>query len=409
MRTFWLDFNLAFRNVVRQRRRSAIAVGAVTFGITALILANGFIEWIFMDFREATIKSQLGHLQIMRPGYLDRGKADPYAFLLPDAIPELETRSESRQIKTIAPRLSFSGLISRGEATISFMGDGVDPRQQQFFGDALHVSKGQNLSADDPLGIIVGEGLARNLGVDVGDKVILLANTASKGVNGVEVTIRGLFSTVTKAYDDSALRMPIDTARQLLRTRGAHVWVVLLNDTSQTDIMLAKLREKLRKDELEIVPWYALADFYNKTVALFTKQIHGIRLIIALIILLSILNTMTMSVMERTGEIGTSMALGVKRVGIMRLFMSEGILLGCLGGLFGLMLGVLLAYVVSYIGIPMPPPPGMARGYVGEILVTRNIALESLALAVSATLAASIYPAWRASRMQIVDALRYNR
>ena len=409
MRIFWLDFNLAFRNIVRQRRRSAIAIAAVAFGITALILANGFIEWIFLDFRESTIKSQLGHLQIVRPGYHDAGKADPYAFLLPDAVPELETPNEPQQIKAVAPRLSFSGLISHGDATLSFIGDGDDPRQQEVFGDALQISAGRNLSADDPLGIIVGEGLARNLGANVGDQVILLANTASRGTNAVEVTIRGLFSTVTKSYDDSALRMPIDTARQLLRTQGSHTWVVLLNDTSQTDIMLAKLRGKLQKDDLEIVPWYALADFYNKTASLFTKQIQGIRLIIALIILLSISNTMTMSVMERIGEIGTSMALGVKRAGIMRLFLSEGVLLGCLGGMLGLILGVLLAGVISSIGIPMPPPPGMARGYTGQILVTWDIALESLTLAIATTLAASIYPAWRASRMQIVDSLRHNR
>ena len=409
VRTFWLDINLAFRNVVRQKRRSTIAVGSVAFGITALILANGFIAWIFVDFRETTIKSQLGHLQVVRPGYHDAGKADPYAFLLPDAVPELETPNEPQHIKAVAPRLSFSGLISRGEATLSFIGDGDDPRQQEVFGDALQISAGRNLSADDPLGIIVGEGLARNLGANVGDQVILLANTASRGTNAVEVTIRGLFSTVTKSYDDSALRMPIDTARQLLRTQGSHTWVVLLNDTSQTDIMLAKLREKLQKNDLEIVPWYALADFYNKTASLFTKQIQGIRLIIALIILLSISNTMTMSVMERIGEIGTSMALGVKRTGIMRLFLSEGVLLGCLGGLLGLILGLLLASVISSIGIPMPPPPGMARGYTGQILVTWDIALESLALAIATTLAASIYPAWRASRMQIVDSLRHNR
>ncbi len=409
VRIFWLDLNLAFRNIVRQRRRSAIAIAAVAFGITALILANGFIEWIFLDFRESTIKSQLGHLQIVRPGYHDAGKADPYAFLLPDAVPELETPNEPQQIKAVAPRLSFSGLISHGDATLSFIGDGDDLRQQEVFGDALQISAGRNLSADDPLGIIVGEGLARNLGAHVGDQVILLANTASRGTNAVEVTIRGLFSTVTKSYDDSALRMPIDTARQLLRTQGSHTWVVLLNDTSQTDIMLAKLRGKLQKNDLEIVPWYALADFYNKTASLFTRQIQGIRLIIALIILLSISNTMTMSVMERIGEIGTSMALGVKRAGIMRLFLSEGVLLGCLGGLLGLMLGLLLASVISSIGIPMPPPPGMARGYTGQILVTWDIALESLALAIATTLAASIYPAWRASQMQIVDSLRHNR
>ncbi|WP_090829099.1 ABC transporter permease [Nitrosovibrio tenuis] len=409
MRTFWLDFNLAFRNIARQRRRSAIAVGAVGFGITALILANGFIEWIFLDFRESTIKSQLGHLQIVRPGYHGAGKADPYAFLLPDVIPELETPNEPRQIKAVAPRLSFSGLVSYGESTISFIGDGDDPRQQEAFGDALQISEGRNLAADDLLGIIVGEGLARNLGANVGDRVVLLASTASRGINAVEVTIRGLFSTVTKSYDDSALRMPIETARQLLRTQGSHVGIVLLNDTAQTDIVLAELREKLQKDNFEIVPWYDLADFYNKTVALYTRQINGVRLIIAVIILLSISNTMMMSVMERIGEIGTYMALGARRTGVMRRFLSEGVLLGCLGGLLGLLLGLILAYAISSVGIPMPPPPGMARGYTGQILVTWDIALKSLTLAVGTTLAASVYPAWRASRMQIVDALRHNR
>ena len=93
----------------------------------------------------------------------------------------------------------------------------------------------------------------------------------------------------------------------------------------------------------------------------------------------------------------------------MRLFVSEGLLIGCLGGITGVILGLLLAQGISAIGIPMPPPPGMARGYMGQILVTKDIALESLALAIGTTFAASVYPAWRAARMQIVDALRHNR
>jgi putative ABC transport system permease protein len=406
---FLLDFRLAFRNVVRQKRRSSIAVGSVAFGIAALILANGFIAWIFVDFRETTIKSQLAHLQIVRPGYHDAGTADPFAFLLPASIPKLPMANESQQIVIVAPRLSFAGLISHGESTLSFIGDAVGPQEQVAFGDSLHVSAGHNLSTDDPKAIIVGEGLARNLGVNVGDRVILLANTASGGINAVEVTVRGLFSTVTKSYDDSALRMPIDTARQLLRTEGSHVWAVLLNDTDQTDTVLQKLRRTLPVGEFEIVPWYKLADFYNKTVALYNKQIEGIRLIIALIILLSISNTMTINVMERIGEIGTSLALGVKRARIVRLFLSEGILLGCFGSLIGLTMGFLLANLISTIGIPMPPPPGMARGYTGQILVTWTLALESVMLALSTTLVASIYPAWKASRMSIVAALRHNR
>lgn len=409
MRTFWFDFFLAFRNITRHGRRSAIAVGAVALGITALVLASGFMEWMLREFRETTIKSQLGHLQIVRPGYHEAGKADPFAFLLPDAVPDLVAATESQQIKAVAPRLSFGGLISYGESTLSFIGDGVDPQEQVAFGNALQISTGQNLSTDDPMGIIVGEGLARNLGADVGHRVVLLANTASRGINAVEVTIRGLFTTVTKSYDDAALRMPIDTARQLLRTKGSHVWVVLLNNTDQTDSVFSTLRDTLQSDKFEIVPWYALASFYNKTANLFSRQTQGIQLIIALIILLSISNTMTMNVILRTGEIGTSMALGVKRSGIIRLFLCEGILLGCIGGLLGLMVALSLATLLSNIGIPMSPPPGMSRGFTGQILVTWDIVLDSLALTIGTTLLASVHPAWKASRMSIIDALRHNR
>jgi putative ABC transport system permease protein len=408
VKKYWLGFDLAYRNITRHKRRSIIAVGAVGFGVIAFILASGFIEYIFWGLREATIESQLGHIQISRPGYQESGKADPFSFLLSDTPPELEAVTEPHQIKAIAPRLSFSGLISHEEATLSFIGDGIDPRAQSAFGDSLQIVAGQNLSPADSKAIIMGAGLAQNLGVNIDDQVVLLAKTASGGINGVEVSIRGLFSTVTKAYDDSALRIPISTARQLLRTQGTHTWIMLLNDTAQTDTVLAGLRNKFGKD-FEIVPWYDLADFYNKTVVLFSKQVQGMRLIIAFIILLSISNTMTMSIIERTGEIGTSLALGVKRSIVMRLFLTEGIVLGCLGGAFGLTVGLLLASLISSIGVPMPPPPGMARGYMGEIRVTWDIALESLILAIGTTLAASLYPAWKASRMQIVDALRHNR
>ena len=409
MNTIWLDLSLAYRNIVRQRRRSAVAIGAISFGITALIVASGFIEWIFMDFRESTINAQLGHLQIVKPGYHDSGKADPYAFLLPNEVPQVGDASNAGAIKVVAPRLSFSGLISHGDATLSFIGEGVEPHAEAAFGNGLQISSGSNLAADDRKSVIVGEGLARNLGVTVGDTVVLLANTATGGTNAVELSVRGLFSTVTKAYDDAALRIPIETARTLLRSNGSHVWIVLLNKTADTDRVMASLQARLGNQGMEVVPWYQLAEFYNKTAQLFTKQIQGIKLIIAMIILLSISNTMTMTVIERIGEIGTAMALGVRRSGILRMFLSEGLLLGCFGGVVDVLTGVGMAALISSIGVPMPAPSGMAHGYIGEVLVTPRIAVEALLLAIATTLLASIYPAWKASRQAIVDALRFNR
>ena len=114
LNTFSLGFYFAVRNLGLQKRRSAIALGAITFGIVALILASGFIEWIFWAMRQSVIETQLGHIQIVRPGYHDAGKANPYAFLLPDTVPVLVAENDPQQINVIAPRLSFGGLISRG-------------------------------------------------------------------------------------------------------------------------------------------------------------------------------------------------------------------------------------------------------------------------------------------------------
>jgi putative ABC transport system permease protein len=193
-----------------------------------------------------------------------------------------------------------------------------------------------------------------------------------------------------------------------MRVQGAHALLLLLDDTRRTNDAVERLRRELPPKDYQVVPWYELADFYNKTVALFSKQVRVVWVIIAAIIVLSITNTMMMNVIERTWEIGTAMALGDTRRMILIRFIFEGSILGVLGGVIGLMLGVVVAFAISAIGIPMPAPPGMAHGYIGKILVTPLLAFQAVSLAVISTAAASIYPAWRASRLEIVDALRHN-
>ena len=138
------------------------------------------------------------------------------------------------------------------------------------------------------------------------------------------------------------------------------------------------------------MPWYETADFYNKTVALFSKQVGVLKFIIAAIIILSISNTLIMSVLERTSEIGTMMALGASRNAILRCFLGEGVVLGLLGGLLGVIAGVALALVISAIGVPMPAPPGMAWGYIGEVRTTFLLVFDAFALAVVTTLRSSV-------------------
>lgn len=404
-----LDVRLAFRSVLRQKRRSALGLAAVVFGIVALVLATGFIEWTFFAMREETINSRLGHIQIARAGYNESGVADPFKYLLSDQSPELATVSRAPGVTSVAPRLVFSGLVSHGDATLSFIAEGIDAEKEEPLSRSLAMTAGKGLSGDDAQGVIVGQGLADNLGVKVGDRIVLVANRRGGGINAVEVRVRGLFSTISKAYDDAALRVPLVIARKLLGVSGAHTWVVVLDRTEQTPSVLSKLQSDLAKSKLDITPWYDMADFYNKTVVLFSKQVGVLKVIIAAIIVLSISNTLMMGVLERTGEIGTRMALGYTSARILRQFMSEGVVLGVVGGVIGVVLAFALAHVISTIGIPMPPPPGRARGFIGEILVTWPIVFDAIVLAILTTLGASLYPAWRASRLAIVDALRHNR
>ncbi|MGC1819210.1 MAG: FtsX-like permease family protein, partial [Casimicrobiaceae bacterium] len=118
---------------------------------------------------------------------------------------------------------------------------------------------------------------------------------------------------------------------------------------------------------------------------------------------------LTMSTLERTGEIGTMLAMGTSRRSILRMHFAEGVLLGGAGAILGVLIGIGLALAISWVGIPMPPPPGRDSGYSAQIMVGFPVILDAIALALASAAVAGIYPAWKASRMPIVDALRANR
>lgn len=407
--TFPLDLKLAVRNIVRQGRRSWVGFSAVAAGVIALLMAAGFFEFNYNGMREGTIRARIGHVQAVKKGFLDSGMSDPYAYLIPEESADRYVLEALPNADVVAPRLVFSGLVSIGESTISFAGEGVDPVREKQVSGALRIIQGDDLDKIDAKEVIVGRGLAENLGLQPGQTVVLLVTTSSGGPNAVEVRVSGVFETTSKAYDDYALRLPLKTTQDLLRVKGVHNWLVLLNATKNTESYVAAAKSRVQSQDLELVPWYqtATADFYNKTVELFSKQVLVVKLMIAVIIVLSISNTMMTNVRERIGEIGTCMALGDTSATILRRFLAEGAVLGMFGGVIGCVLGYGLATLISWIGIPMPPPPGMASGYVAGIMLTPRIIIDALALAVITAFVAGLYPAWRASRMQIADALRY--
>ncbi len=401
---------LALRNVFRNRVRSLITLAAIAFGSTSLIIAGGFIEDTFIQLRESYIHSFLGHLQIYKKGFYEKGGARPFDYMMTDHEEITREIYSVEGVRQVTPRLEFSGLLSTGETTISFIGQGVDPEGERQISSFVQLDKGENLASGDKYHVILGKGLAHGIMADVGDPVILVANTMGGSINGLDVVVKGIFFTSSKAYDDRALRVPIKTAQRLLRTDDIQSLVVLLDDTAKTDLVKERLERifEERGHDLEIIPWYEMADFYNKTVDLYKRQFFVLKLIIGIIVVLSIFNTMNMSVLERIGEVGTIMAIGTRRSGVVRLFLLEGIILGFFGGILGLAGGYVLASIISYIGIPMPPPPGATIYWTAAIRIVPGVFAFSFALALVTALFSSVYPAYKACRLEIAEALRHN-
>jgi putative ABC transport system permease protein len=401
---------IAASNLTRNRKRSLIALFIVVAGVICMVLAVGFIQWVLWAMREATIQFQSGHIQVVRPGYYEMGTANPLAYLLPENSPDLKSIAATPGVKLVTPRLAVSGLISHGETTVPFIADGVVPANEAELSKALRIAEGHNLTRSTAKEVILGRGLARNLGVKPGDTVALLVTAKGGSMNAVELKVVGIFVSPNQAYDAAALRLPLGQAQSLLRVGGAQTWLLLLDDTEKTDHFLARFRSRfpLQTTHLEFVPWYTHADFYNKTVALFAQQMNVLQVIIGCIIVLGISNMLVMNVLERTGEIGTLLAVGFRRRKVMWQFTLEGILLGLIGGGAGILIAYGLAELISTVGIPMPPPPGMEEGYTAEIRVTLPVLVNAFAVAFATTALAGLYPAWKASRLDIINALRHN-
>jgi len=153
--------------------------------------------------------------------------------------------------------------------------------------------------------------------------------------------------------------------------------------------------------------WKGLSDFFEKTVQLYDSQFGVLRLIISAMVLLSVANSINMTLFERTKEFGTLLALGDRPQTVLTLILTEAILLGLLGATIGMAFGCFSAWSISAIGIEMPPPPNSNLGYTAVIRLEPMAVLASGTIGFFATFLASILPARRAAELNIVDALRH--
>jgi putative ABC transport system permease protein len=399
---------LAFRNIFRNRMRTALTLAAIVSGVCAIILSGGFVEDVFVQLRESTIRSQLGHLQIFRKGYLEYGRREPSRYLIEH--PQKLTGAIQRvpHVRSVMTRVSFSGLANNGRADLPIVGEGVEPGKEARLGTATTLVSGRQLQDTDTFGTVIGEGVAAALQLRPGSILNLMVTTPDGALNTIEFEVVGVFRTFSKEYDDRAVRIAQAAAQELLFTPAIHNVVVLLDDTGATDEVVAAIRARLGAQGYEVRPWHELADFYNKTVALYKRQFGALQAIILVMLVLSVASTVNMVVYERTGEFGTLLALGLRRQQIFRLVLIENTLLGLLGGLLGVASGFALAALITHIGLPMPPPPGSNTGYTASIRMVPWVFAVAAVTGVLAASVAAVLPGRRAARLPVVEALRHN-
>ncbi|SFU83646.1 putative ABC transport system permease protein [Nitrosomonas eutropha] len=401
-------FKLALRNIFRQKIHTLMTLAAVITGIAGIILAGGWVQDIYVQLGEALIHSQSGHLQVYRQGYFAAGSRSPEKFLMdsPDTLKQHITNNP--EVKQVMARLNFSGLLNNGRSDLPIIGEGVEPELEAELGSSVRITAGRQLNDSDAFGILLGKGVAQALQLKPGDPVTLLVNTLDGALNSLDFQVTGIFQSFSNDFDARAIRIPLAAAQELLGTGGVNALVISLQHTEETDQVAAKLKQWLDSSRLEIKTWVELNDFYEKTVELYKGQFGVLQLIILVMVLLSVANSVNMSIFERVGEFGTMMALGNRSNQVFWLIISENLLLGLIGGGLGTCVGILLAMIISAIGIPMPPPPNADIGYIAHILIVPSVLLLALGTGFIATVLAAILPARHVSHVPVVDALRQN-
>jgi putative ABC transport system permease protein len=399
---------IAVRNLARHRGRTAMTLAAIAFGVVALVLSGGFIEDMFSQLREVTIQSRLGHVQISREGYSIHGRRDSFRYLIEDPRDLDAVLADDPRVASVSSRLDFQGLISNGRSDLPIVAEGVQVRKNPAAGEPLTLLAGRPFAPGDRFAVLAGEGVAQSMKLAPGDIVTLMVNTPGGALNTLDFRVAGIFRTFSKDFDDRAVRIPIDAARELLAVQGAHSIVVSLTETAATDAVAARLREALRSRGYEVRTWLELDDFYPKALALYQRQFGVLQLIVLAIVTLTVANSVNMTAFERQGEYGTIRALGVRGRGVFGMIMLENLLLGIVGAAIGLACGVLLALVISSVGIPMPPPPNSNSAYLARIQLSPEGLATAALIGAGATVVSSLYAAFRVSTTPIAWALRQN-
>ncbi len=397
---------MAFRDLGRNRRRTFFSALAVGVGLALLILMSSVVEGEMGGAIEDAIRLQSGHIQIRAATYDENKSSLKWDDLVANPDQIASQIGQFPQVKAATPRLYASGFLTSGNQSAGARIVGIDPASTANDPYREGVIGGSYISVDDRDSILIGKPMAEKLKLSAGDKVSVSVNTANGDVLEQTFTIKGIYTTNTTSFDSGTVFMPLAKAQAMTQTENhASAIFILLNKTADTDAVLAAIPAV---SNLKVLDWKALNPLMVDWESMAKSYISIFYMIILAITASVIINTLIMSVYERTREIGILSAIGMRGRRILWLFLIEssllavgGVILGVIFGVLGTMWFNVNGFYIGNMGLSgiVITDTIYAKMTVGNII---NLTI----LTFMATLLSGLYPAITASRLEPVQALR---
>ncbi|HEY7745140.1 MAG TPA: FtsX-like permease family protein [Desulfuromonadales bacterium] len=401
---------LALRNIWRNKRRSLLTISAMVVSSSLLILALGVFSGMLRDMLASATEQYHGHIVVARQGYQD--DREMFANFAPD--PDLLQRlGRQPEVVGLSPRLRGFGLVSHGSSTYPAELLGIRPQAERGVTTlAGHLVAGKFLAAEPGDGAVLGRGLAKKLGVAVGDELVFVTQAADGSFGNDLLTVSGICATGDSGHDNSLLRVGLPWLQRVMVLDGrVHELAIAIREPMQAAAVAGQLQRQLPAG-MEALDWGQLLPEMREVIASFDVS----RMIIVVILYfaagLGILNTFFMSVLERTGEFGIMMAMGMRPWRVRLLVMLETLAMGLLSLVLGLGLGLAMSLYMAHHGIdlsgsitPVTYAGGTILPRLGAVLEIDNFVIPA-ALLLAVCLLAGFLPANRAAKLRPVEAIR---
>jgi ABC-type lipoprotein release transport system permease subunit len=400
-------WQIAFRDLGRNRRRSLLTLVAVALGLALLMATHGLTGGMIEDTMQNQIRLQTGHVQVRAPSY-EQGKLSlQWKDLLENADAIAGQAAALPQVKAAAPVLWAGGVLNTADESAGLQVYGIDTASALYDPIRQAIVAGAFLAADDRDGILIGKRLADSLGLEVGGRANLVIIDGDGRPAEAPFTIRGTFSTGMPAYDESAAFLPLAKAQAFTNTAGhASAVVILLNRQDDAD----KVATALRGVGGNVQTWRELNAVFLQMMQTAMSFYVLLDLIVILVVAVIIANTLLMAVFERIREMGILAALGMRGRTIMLMFVLEAAILGLAGIAVGILLGSAGVAYLANVGINVGDMGTVAEGLaLGSVMRARfdlpvfaQLAVETLIV----ILLAALYPARMAAHREPAEALR---